>query len=364
MIFFFVKAIGSEVSKKYFILSGLFGFLGLFQRFEIIFISAPLCIAAYLSRKPGRYYFILITLFFQVFWLIFSQLIYGSALRSYQVVSDYIAPLSIQGISLGVRLQGFFLPYYFIFLGVTLFLFWFMIKGFLFSWKTFPKIITITVLISILTPALLNGTMSLKSTLYYMTHYMYFAFYFPAVFAAIGLVNTARKFTWPVLRVSFITAIILTCIPLSYVKEFAPVKLNKLFPKVLQFIATSEDPKDAWKMIDFIDNNIKQYPALIFDTQNSASSVFYIPYRTKLPGIPADNPRLFITGYNVPATKEELKKALIEFIANNRTGILIVKRTGTVMGEVFHDFFYSSPADGLQFTKIDEAGKWDIYTYK
>jgi hypothetical protein len=61
-----------------------------------------------------------------------------------------------------------------------------------------------------------------------------------------------------------------------------PEKYNKLFPKIIEFIVTSDEPEETSKLISFIDNNIEKYPALIFDGDDNASSIFYVPYRTKL----------------------------------------------------------------------------------
>ena len=43
-------------------------------------------------------------------------------------------------------------------------------------------------------------------------------------------------------------------------------------------------------------------PALIFDADDNASSIFYVPYRTKL----APPEKILISGYNVPVDKEGL----------------------------------------------------------
>ena len=363
-VFFFIKAMGSEESKKYFILSGLFAFLGLFQRFEILCLALPFCIIAFASKKEGRYHFIVLSLIFEPIYLFFSQIVYGNPLKPFMVGYDQVAPNSIQGLSLGVRMFGFFLPYYFIVIGVTFVLFWYFFKGMIFSYKSFPKSIFIVLMCAVFMPALLNGIQSLWATLYYMTHYMYFAYYFAPVFAGIGLSRAVDKYKSPALKFSFVSIVILTCIPFSYMKDFVPAKFNKAFPKVMQFIVTSEDPDDARQMIDFIDKNIKLYPALIFDEHNSASSIFYVPYRTMLPAPPAYDSRVLISGYDSPPDKDGLREAIRDFMQKNKSGIIMVKKSGTPMSEIFSELLSNKPYVRNDIQKAGETEKWNIYLYK
>ena len=81
---------------------------------------------------------------------------------------------------------------------------------------------------------------------------------------------------------------------------------------MLRFIVTSEDTQDAKVLIDFIDKNIKQYPALIFDVEGNVSSIFYVPFRTKLPATPPINSVILISGYNIPSGIDSMKKISIE----------------------------------------------------
>ena len=162
-------------------------------------------------------------------------------------------------------------------MGLTIIIFWYFIKGILYSYKNYPKIIVLILLVPILVPAIINGIAGAKSSIYHTTHYIYLMFYFSPVFAAIGLSKQTEKFRSSAVKTVFVSFVILTCIPLSYVKEFVPQKYNKLFPKVIQFIVTTEDPQEARKLISFIDENIKSYPALMFDADGSALVVHESP---------------------------------------------------------------------------------------
>jgi hypothetical protein len=133
---------------------------------------------------------------------------------------------------------------------------------------------------------------------------------------------------------------------------------------VIQFIVTAEDPGEARKLISFIDENIKSYPALIFDADGSESSVFYIPYRTKLPASPADNPAVLISGYNIARDKDSLRTAMKDFMSVNRSGIIIVKKTGTPMNEIINELTNHKLYIRNDFIKAMETDKWLIYTYK
>ncbi len=364
MIYFFIKAMGQPESKKYFVLSGVFAFLGLASRPEALFVMIALSFLAALIRKKGVYHFIILALLFQVIWIIISYWVYGVPFMTLSGADQYTDPGNIHGLHLALRLKGFFLPYYFLVLGLTLFVFWYFVKGVIYSYREYPKIISIVLFIPILIPAVINGIAGAKSPVYNTTNFIYPIFIFGSVFAAIGLGKAAEKFKTASIRISFVSAVVLSSIPLSYVKDFVPDKYNKLFPKVIEFLATSEDPKDAWKMIDFIDKNISQYPDLIFDNENSASSVFYIPYRTKLPGIPADDPKLFIYGYNEPKDKTELAKAISLFMSANKTGIIMVKKSGTSMSEIFGEMISNRSGANIDIQKAGETEKWNIYIYK
>jgi hypothetical protein len=133
-----------------------------------------------------------------------------------------------------------------------------------------------------LTPTLINGIAGMKSTIYHTTMYLYLTFFISPIFCAIGLSNDLVKLKHKYFQTALAGVIILSCIPLSYIKEFVPPEHNKLFPKVIQFIVTTDEPEETRKLIKFVDENIKQYPALIFDSDENTSSILYVPFRTKL----------------------------------------------------------------------------------
>lgn len=376
MIYFFIKALAAPPpaeyllvgstgeSKKYFTISGVFAFFALFTRPEAIFIIVPLCLVAFLSRKNGCCNFIFLSLFFQVFWVILSQAVYGTPFKTFQGADQYTEQIDFHGLSLGLRMKGLFLPYYFLLFGLTIFVFYYFIKGVIYFYKKNPRILLIILFIPILVPAVINGLAGAKSPIYHSTGYMYLMWYFSPIFAAIGLSHAFEKFKSPALRYSLVTGIILSSVPFSYVKDFVPYKYNKLFPKVIQFIVTAEDPPETRKLIDFVDRNINMYPALIFDAESSESSIFYVPYRTMLPASPADNPLVLISGYNIPRDKEMLKSEIRNFMSKNRSGMVMVKKSGTVMSEIFSELTSKKQYIRNDFVKAEETEKWIIYLYK
>jgi len=127
----------------------------------------------------------------------------------------------------------------------------------------------------------------------------------------------------------------------------------------VEFIVTAQDPPEAWKLINYIDENSKRYPSLIFDAQNSESSVFYIPYRTHLE--PID--QILIYGYNVPVDKERLTNYIGEFMKKNGSGMIIYKQKPTMMNAIF-----SEALEKQNFPKklkqIEETEKWIICIYE
>ncbi|MGH2575447.1 MAG: hypothetical protein ACRDFC_07085, partial [Ignavibacteria bacterium] len=184
-------------------------------------------------------------------------------------------------------------------------------------------------------------------------HYIYLMFFFGPVFTAFGLNQFVKKFNPAFIQISLASIILLTCIPLSYIKEFVPQKYNKLFPKVIQFIVTTDEPEETGKLIAFIDENIDDYPSLIFDSQDNESSIFYVPFRTKL----APPEKVLITDYNVPTDKPGLKEKVTEFMNKNRKGIVMVRKSNTTLNEIITAGFDS-------LNKKQETEKWLIYTYE
>ncbi len=399
MIYYLVKAISdnslsfprkressesfqSNNSNQNFLIAGIFAFIASFSRPEAIFILAPLCIVAYIAnnirtrehvefsksrlggtplypkhtapKRHGYLFFISLALLFQVLWIIVSIVVYGSPFKTFQTVEQYGTPADIQSISMGLRLKGLFLPYYFLVVGLTIIIFYFFVKGLILSWKRYPKIILAVLIIPILIPALANGAASFKSPLYHTTHYIYLMFFYGPVFAAIGLNDYISRFKTLFLRVSVCSVVILSCIPLSYIKDFVPQKYNKLFPKVVQFIVTAEDPAETRNLIQFVDENINEYPALIFDAAESESSIFYVPFRTHL----APPEKILISNYNIAQDKESMKKTVSDFMAMNKKGIVMVKKEGTLLAELLPNLSIN------HLTKKQELNKWVIYTYQ
>jgi hypothetical protein len=370
LMYFLLKALFTDLpaetsaqagkSSIHFIIAGVFGFIALATRPEALFVIAPLAIVAALSKKQGKWYFVIISLIFQVFWIILSYIKYGSFFRTLQAADQYTAPVDIQGLNLELRLKGFFLPYYFLVVGLTIILFYYFVKGIIYSFKTYPKSILITLLIMMLTPALINGAAGMKSTIYHTTIYIYLMFFISPIFCAIGLNNDIIKIKHKYLQIALATVIILSCIPLSYIKEFVPEKYNKLFPKVIQFIVTTDEPEETRKLIKFVDENINSYPALLFDSDENTSSIFYVPFRTKL----APPEKILISSYNVPADKEGLKLEIDKFMKKNTNGIIMIRKSPTVMNQIFSELINNKPYKRNDIILALETEKWNIYTYQ
>lgn len=361
MIYYFIKALASEKSVKYYIIAGIFSFIALASRPEAIFVLVPFCILAFLTRKKGCCYYIGLTLLFQAAWIAVSYALYGEPFKTINSADQYTDSINIHGLSAGLRLKGFFLPYYFLALGLTIILFYYFIKGIFYFYKNHPKVILIALLIPILAPALLNGAAGAKSTIYHTTHYLYLMFFFAPVIAAAGLNTDLTKMRSGLLRSAVASIVILSCIPLSYVKEFVPEKYNKLFPKVIEFIVTADEPEETTKLIGFIDENINRYPALIFDADDNASSVLYVPYRTKL--APPD--KILISGYNVPVDKEGLTAEIKSFIKKNPRGIIMYRKNpNTLMNKIFTELTAPRHYVRNDMTKAMETDKWIVYIYE
>jgi hypothetical protein len=360
---FLLPALCGDNSRRNFTIAGILGFIGLGFRPEAVFVLMALCIIAFISGQKGRFTFIILSLLFQVIWIVISIYVYGTLFKTLQSADQYTDPINIQGLSLGLRLRGFFIPYYFLVLGLTVFIFYFFIKGVLIAKKQLPKIIFITLITVMIVPALVNGIAGVKSTIYHTTHYIYLMFYISPVFASLGLSRILTDVKNPYFARALICVIILSCIPLSYIKEFVPHKYNKLFPKVIQFIATTEDPDETRKLLEFIDENIYNYPALIFDADDNSSGIFYIPFRTKLPALPAKDHKIMITGYNAPADRTLFEDEMKLFMKRNPSGIIITKKANTLLNQIMTEIS-SRPYIRNNIRKASESEKWNIFTYQ
>lgn len=365
MIYYFIKAVAatdSRQSMKYFFIAGIFSFICLLFRAEGLFILLGFCLIAFNTRKPGSYIFVFLTIIFQVIWMGISYQIYGDFFRTFTAVREYdfLVGANIEGINLKARLLGFFMPYYFILVGTTFVLFYFLVKGTILTYKTRPFLILIIILLPIFLPAFVNGLYGSISSLYLTTRYFYLTFYLASIFTAFGLESFLNRFHSNTLKYSLASVIILSAIPLSYIKDFVPVKYNKLFPKVIQFIASSEDPQDARHLIKFIEENILSYPALIFDIEGSDSSILTVPFRTKL----APPEKIMISGYNIPEEKTGLKNEINAFMIKNKKGIIFFKKEPTLMNTIFTELIEQNNNNIIQMKKAGETSKWVIYVYE
>ncbi|MCX7877893.1 MAG: glycosyltransferase family 39 protein [Ignavibacteria bacterium] len=362
-LYYITKALLGTKSEYNFTIAGILAFLGLGFRPEAIFVIIPLCIVIYLSGREGKFRFIILALLFQIIWTAISVYFYGTPFRSIEEADDYTRSINIQGLNLPLRLQGFFIPYYFLFLGLTPFIFFFFIKGVMYFKKNFQTILLVTLLIPVFFPLLVNGLAGAKSTIYHTTHYIYLPYFISPVFAGIWLEKFLNKFQSNLTAYIVSASVIFSSIPFSYIKEFMPDNYRKLFPKVIQFIATTEDPEETRVLLDFIDENIENYPALIFDADDNNSSIFYIPFRTKLPASPAKDQKVLITSYNVPSEKENLKTEIKKFMAQNPSGLIMVKKADTVLNTIITELT-SVKYTRNNFIKTKETAKWVIYTYR
>jgi hypothetical protein len=320
----------------------------------------PLALFAALSKKKGAWYFVILSLSFQLIWSLISYFKYGSFIRTFEASDEYSMPADIQGARIFLRMKGFFLPYYFLVFGLTFIIFYYFVKGFFYSYKSLPKAVIVTLLIMLFAPALINGIASIKSAIYHTTNYIYLMFFIAPVFAAIGLNNSLNKISSKILQAAIAFAVIASCIPLSYIKEYVPYKYNSLFPKVIQFIVTADEPEETRKLLKFIDDNIKQYPALIFDAEENTSSIFYVPFRTRL--APPD--KVLITGYNIPIDSAGLRTEIDKFMKKNNTGIIILRKGPTSMRYIFDALLNNKPYKRNDIELVQETNLWLIYTYK
>jgi hypothetical protein len=360
MLYFLIKAFLSEKSTVYFLLAGVFAFIALGSRPEGLFVMVPLAILAAASRKEGSWYFIVLSLAFQLIWSGISYLKYGSFFRTFEASDEYSMPADIQGLRLFLRMKGFFLPYYFLVFGLTFIIFYYFLKGFFYSYKDLPKAVLLILAVMILAPALVNGIAGAKSTMYHTTNYIYLMFFVSPLFAAIGLNKTLAKINSGAKQIIIASIVIISCIPLSYIKEYVPYKYNALFPKVIQFIVTADEPEETRKLLKFIDENIDQYPALIFDSEENTSSIFYVPFRTRL----APPEQVLITGYNIPADSAGLRAEIDKFMKKNPSGIIMVRKGPTTMRYIFDTLLNNKPYKRKDIELAEETNLWFIYTYR
>jgi hypothetical protein len=365
MVYYFIKAVSateSRQSMKYFIIAGIFSFICLLFRAEGLFILLGFCLIALNTRKPGSYIFVFLTVIFQVIWMGISYQIYGDFFRTFTAVREYdfLVGANIEGLNLKARLLGFFMPYYFMLVGTTFVLFYFLVKGTIITYKTRPFLILLIILLPLFLPAFINGLYGTISSLYLTTRYFYLTFYLASILTAIGLEKFLVKYRSNALKFSLASVIILSAIPLSYIKDFVPLKYNKLFPKVIQFIATSEDPQDARQLIKFIEENILSYPALIFDIDGSDSSILTVPFRTKL----APPEKIMISGYNIPEEKTGLTNEINNFMSKNKKGIIFYKKEPTLMNKIFTELIEQKKYSNIEFKKAGETNKWVIFIYE
>lgn len=354
-VFYLLKGVLQSEGKKYLVIAGIMSFFALASRPEAIFVIVPLCAVIFLTKERGRFHYIEIAILFQLLWIAVSLIIYGKPFETFQAADEYTDPVNIQSLSLPLRMKGFFLPYYFLVLGFSFFVFYYLVKGLFYSWKSNPKAVTLILVTVMLSPALINGIAGAKSIIYHTTHYIYLMFFIGSVFAGAGLFKLVEASKKKAVAYIFCFVIILSAIPLSYIKEFVPEKYNKLFPKVIQFVVTTDEPGETRKLIKFIDENIEVYPSLIFDSDDNTSAIYYVPFRTKL----APPEKVLISSYNVPKDMAGLRSAINGFMVKNKKGIIMFRKNKTVMNEIFSETLFP-----LNISRRVETDKWIISVYE
>jgi hypothetical protein len=292
--------------------------------------------------------FIVLSLWFQVFWIILSICLFGSPFATYDRAAEFPNLFDIQGLNLLLRLKGFFLPYYFWILGVTFIVFYFLIKGIIIIYKKYPSILLITFFVPVIVPAITNGTAAMRATIFNTTFYIFPMFFFSSILAATGIKDFLERYKSSITQWSVAFIIILSAIPLSYIKDFVPNKYNKLFPRVIQFFETTANPEEIRKMCKVVDNYIEIYPSLILDAEGlNETTVGYIAYRTKL----APPEKILIPGYTTPKDNEGLRQKTKEFMISNKKGIFITRNHNTK----FSAIFWELNATGSLISKIDNV---------
>jgi hypothetical protein len=359
-VYYLLKAILTPESKKYFMISGIFSFLAIFNRPESLFVIICFCFIAFFSKTTGRIGFIILSLWFQIFWILLSLYLFGKPTATYDTAAEFPNIFDIQGLSLLIRLKGLFLPYYFWVLGMTFVLFYFLIKGLLISYRKFPPVILIILFVPIIVPALANGAAAMRATIFNSTFYIYSMFYFSCIFSAIGLRDFINRFQSVTLQTALASAIIITAIPLSYIKDVVPEKYKNLFPKIIQFFETAPEPNEVRKMCEVVDKYIDSYPSLILDIEDAPETIVeYIAYRTKL----APPKYILMTNYNVPKDLVEFRSRIKDFVSNNRKGLIISRIGNTKLHDILKDTNTTSSWN-FEMERVEKTEHWSAYTYK
>jgi hypothetical protein len=121
-----------------------------------------------------------------------------------------------------------------------------------------------------------------------------------------------------------------------------PQQHNKLFPKVIQFFVTADEPGETRKLLKFIDENPDDIPAMIFDADANRKTIFYVPFRAGI----APPEKVLISSYNVPADKEGLTAEINNFMKRNLNGVIMFRKSPT-----------------LDIKLALETEKWLVYFY-
>ncbi|MEO8512356.1 MAG: glycosyltransferase family 39 protein [Ignavibacteria bacterium] len=357
MIYYFIRALASDKSVMYFIITGIFSFIALASAPEAIFVIVPMCTLAFITRRNGCCYYIGLSLLFPIIWFTASYALYGNSFRSFTSVFQNA---NFESLSPGLKIKGFFLPYYFLILGLTIIMFYYFLKGIIFLYKGYPKVFFVALLTPILATATAGGIAGIVSESFHTTRLIYLMFLISPVITALGLNSDLSKIRFSILQGAFASVVILSCIPLSYMRDFLPEKYGTIFSKELEFIAAPNTSDDSARLVDFIVNNIRQYPALIFDADQSAPGIFYVPYCTKF----APPEKLLISGYNEPADKEYLTGEIKSFFKKNPKGIIMFRKdANTVMNKIFTQLTAPKHYIRNDMTKTLETDKWIVYIY-
>ncbi len=360
IIYYLIQALFETNSKKYFLIAGVFTFLASFTRPESISVIVCFCVIAFLSKKKGYVSYIALSLWFQVFWILLGIYLFSSPFATFDHASEFPNIFDIHGLNLALRLKGFFLPYYYLFMGLTLLVFYFFIRGAGIAYKKYPKIVFIILFIPIIIPALTNGAASLRATIFHSTFYIFSMFYFSSIFAAVGLNKFIVKFRSGFLQTVIVTVVIVSVIPLSYIKDFVPGKYKGLFPKVMQFLETAPNPSEVRTICNIIDKSIEEYPSLILDDEGiTESSIRYIAYRTKL----APPEKILITTFNIPPDKLVLTEKVREFVFKNGKGIIVSQNNTTLLKQILSDRKIFEIWN-VSLIEVQKTEHWSVYLYK
>lgn len=356
--YYLIQALFDENSRKYFILAGIFTFLASFTRPEAIFVIVCFCAVALFSRKRGYITFIILSLWFQIFWILLSLILFGSPFATFDNAADYPNIFDIHGLNLALRLKGFFLPYYYLFMGMTILVFYFFVRGVYIAYKEYPKIISIVLLIPLLVSAVTNGTASLRTTMFHSTYYIFSMFFFGSLFAAFGLDKFISRFKTNLTRAVLASVVIVSAIPLSYLKDFVPQKFKGLFPKVVQFLETAPYPSEVRIICGTIDESVEQYSSLILDAERiPETTILYIPLRTRL-----TPDKIMIIYGGAGNTEPEPIRTTKEFILKNSRGIMVVQNDSTFFNRLLGSGAVQNWNTGINLSLKTEH--WSVYLYE